>query len=298
MYIVLGILLAAAILCLLLFHWRKKRIIQKICHMSVCNKQELLNELAEPLGYLYDEPQDIFTNYSDAWQKVYGYGKIYDRLAPRFSMILDCLPLYFDYQDKTWLIEFWKGQYGINTGCEAGVYHADSILPPAARPLTVFEAAAEKECPEINIRLYRDGDCLVGLEKAQWWLTMFRMGCFSHPRKLCLGISISFPDYEMRDAFLDALAESGYDMSLVRICCTRICFSFAQPAPHHTCLLMRLYRCYVQWKNHLFCLLYRFVTRPFTDTCDKLLYLYFYFPFAFRRMLRLKRFRKRRHHGL
>ena len=39
-------------------------------------------------------------------------------------MIIDAYPVYFDYQDKTWMIEFWRGQYGINTGAEIGVYHA------------------------------------------------------------------------------------------------------------------------------------------------------------------------------
>ena len=43
-------------------------------------------------------------------------------MAPRFQMVFDALPVYFDYQKKTWLIEFWKGQYGINTGAEIGIY--------------------------------------------------------------------------------------------------------------------------------------------------------------------------------
>ena len=27
-----------------------------------------------------------------------------------------CLPVYFDYGGKTWLMEFWKGGYGITAG--------------------------------------------------------------------------------------------------------------------------------------------------------------------------------------
>lgn len=292
MYIIMGIFLIAAILFLLIFHWRKKRIIKKICAMSMCYKCSLLNELTEPLGYYYDASQDIFTNYSDAWQKTYGYGEIYDRLAPRFHMVFDSLPVYFDYQGKTWLIEFWKGQYGINTGCEAGVYHADTVIPPSARPFTIFSAAEDSECPEINLRLYHKGCFCANLEKWQWWLTMFRMGCFTWPKDLCVGISILFPDYGMRDAFLDALADSGYDMSLIKISCTRICFVFCC-GRHHIGCLAALYRRLIQCINYIFCLIYRFVTRPFHQTCDKLLYLYFYLPFAFRRMLRLKRFRKK-----
>ncbi len=312
MYIIMGILLIIAILFLLIFHWKKKRIIKKICAMSMCYKCQLLNELTEPLGYYYDPTQDLFTNYNDAWQKVYGYGEIYDRLAPRFHMIFDSLPLYFDYRGKTWLIEFWKGQYGINAGCEAGIYHADTVIPPSARPLTIFSAAEDSDCPEIDLRLYHKGHFCASLEKSQWWLTLFRMGCFSQPEALCVGVSINFPDYEMRDAFLDALADSGYDMNLTKVSCTRVCFVFCQ-CGHHTCdhsarkghtckrcifrqitcFFTMLYRRFVQCVNRLFCLLYCFVTRPFNNTCDKLLYLYYYLPFAFRRMLRLKRFRRK-----
>ena len=34
------------------------------------------------------------------------------------GMVFETLPVYFDYAGKTWLIQIWKGQYGICTGCE------------------------------------------------------------------------------------------------------------------------------------------------------------------------------------
>ena len=39
-------------------------------------------------------------------------------------MIIDCEPINFEYNGKKWLIEFWKGQYDLTTGCEIGVYKA------------------------------------------------------------------------------------------------------------------------------------------------------------------------------
>ena len=38
-------------------------------------------------------------------------------------MIIDCEPIYFRYKGKKWLIEFWKGQYGMTTGGEVGIYY-------------------------------------------------------------------------------------------------------------------------------------------------------------------------------
>ena len=44
--------------------------------------------------------------------------------------------------------------------------------------------------------------------------------------------------------------------------------------------------CWAQFCNRLCCRLYRFVTRPFHCTLDKILYLYYLLPFFLRRMLR------------
>lgn len=292
MYIVLSVLILIAIFFLIFFHWRKRKIIKKICCMSTHFKCRFLNELVEPLGYSYNARQDIFTTTEDAWQKNYGYGAVYDQIAPHLNMIFDCHPVYFDYDGKTWLVEFWKGQYGINTGSEIGVYHADSIIPPAARKLTIFTAASEDEYLDMSTELKYKGHPIGRLSAPHWWLTIFSMGKFSNPKDLSLGISIRFPDLDMRDAFLDALIQSGYDLCSIRVCFTTVSFKFTS-----TCcrlnLLKRIFRCYVQFKNRLFCKIFRFITRPFRNSCDKLLYLYYYLPFIFQRTFRLKRFKKK-----
>lgn len=289
------VLLIVVLLLLVVFHHKKKKLIKKICRLSMCDKCRFLNELVEPLGYWYDLRQDIFTSTTDAWQKYYGYGEIYDKLAPYGSMVFDSLPIYFDYDGKTWLIECWKGQYGINTGSELGIYRADGIIPPHKRKTTIFSAVSEEEYLDMRTELIREGKPIASLCAAHWWLTIFSMGLFSQPDELSLHISIRFPDLEMRDAFLDALLDRGYDPESICTCYGTVIFCFDARCQKR-CFLRALYCHYVQLKNRLFCCLYRFVTRPFTNTCDKLLYLYFYLPFAFRHMLRLKRFRKRRCH--
>lgn len=286
-------LLIVVLVLLVVFHCKKKRLIKKICRLSMCDKCRFLNELVEPLGYWYDLRQDIFTSTPDAWQKYYGYGAIYDKLAPYGSMVFDSLPIYFDYDGKTWLIECWKGQYGINTGSELGVYRADGIIPPHKRKTTIFSAVPEEEYLDMRTELIREGKPIASLCGTHWWLTIFFMGLFSRPDELSLHISIRFPDLEMRDAFLDALLDRGYDPESICTCYGTVIFRFDDRCRKRH-LLRALYCHYVQLKNRLFCCLYQFITRPFTNTCDKLLYLYFYLPFAFRRMLRLKRFRKRR----
>ena len=79
--------------------------------MSKTNKIRKINELAEPFGFYYIEREDIFSSRKDAWQRKMGYDISYDYAAPMSNMVIDSLPVYFDYDDKTWLIELWKGQY-------------------------------------------------------------------------------------------------------------------------------------------------------------------------------------------
>lgn len=56
------------------------------------------------------------------WQRKYGYCKTYDEASPLLGMIIDSEPIHFEYDNRYWLIEFWKGQYGMTTGCEIGIY--------------------------------------------------------------------------------------------------------------------------------------------------------------------------------
>lgn len=279
---------------LIFFHFRKRKIIRKICCMTIQEKCCLLNELTEPLGYCYDVSQDIFTSTTDAWQKKFGYGAIYDKFAPLFNMVMDCQPVYFNYEGKTWLIEFWKGQYGINTGCELGVYHADGIIPPSRRKSTIFSAADPHEYLDISVELLRNGREIAVKKGRHWWQTIFSMGVFSHPEELFMKIHLCFPETGMRNAFVEGLVAAGYDPDSIflSICSTDVSFTFGCSHERWS-LLKRIYCCFVQHLNRFYCWLYRFVTRPFTCTYDRLLYLYYYLPFAFRYMLRLRRYKRR-----
>ncbi len=293
-YALTGILILAVIL-LVLFHWRKKKIIKKIGCMLPCEKIKMLNEWIEPMGYIYDPEQDIFFSSLDAWQKNFGYSAAFDRAAPYLNMIIDCLPVYFDYDGKTWLIEFWKGQYGINTGSEIGVYRTEHIIPPAFRKSTLFQAVEEEDYLEMHCTLYTPTHQTAHRHGWHWWQTIFRLGTFSDPGDLTLAVSLRFPNFEMQNAFLAALEQELPENCPVHTNLTVVSFVYTK-APGSLPLYKRIHRRYVQCRNRWLCRLYCFVTRPMTNTCDKLLYLYEYLPFAFRRTLRLRRFGRNRRH--
>ena len=261
--------------------------------MSEQEKNLQLNELVSPFGYWYDSEQGIFSSRTDAWQKSFGYSQFYDNAAPFLNMVFDCQPIYFDYQNQTWLIEFWKGQYGINTGCEVGIYHSDTLLTPEEYKTALFHAVDERQYFDISTTLRRSGHPVADLHMSHWWLTIFSMGCFSRPKELSLEITLCFPSFEMQDAFVDALLGSGYNPREIQLSIHGFQVSFVFYAPVKSNGFIRyIHNGFILWKNHLFCKLYHFVTRPCMTPCDKLLYLYHYVPFAFRRVLRLHRRQK------
>ena len=104
MYYFFGALLLIIAFLLIFFYLRKMRIINRINGMSIYEKVVLINELVAPLGYRYESEEDIFTSTLNAWQRNFGYAEIYDKLAPFFNMVYDCQPVYFNYNEKTWLI--------------------------------------------------------------------------------------------------------------------------------------------------------------------------------------------------
>ena len=291
-------LFTAVFLLILLFFFctgycRRKRIIAKICSMSSKEKCGTLNELLAPFGYRYIPSQDIISSRVDAWQREFGYRALFDKAASYAGMIMDCLPVYFNYQNRTWLIEFWKGQYGISTGCEIGVYYADRILSPEEYTNTLFHCADNDNMQELAFTLCKDSTVIAELSERHWWLTAFLPGMFSAPPDLYMHIRVTLPTCEMAEAFAAGLKNAGYCSKEISLCHRSVTFTFSKSV--QPCgVLRKLWIRIVQFFNRMFCGVFLFLTKPFCLRADRILYLYYCLPHAFRNMLRLKPDKKRR----
>lgn len=270
---------------------RREKCKRKIRHMGEEEKTRRLNALAKPFGFLYDPMQDIFLSDLDAWQRGEGYGALFDRLASKFNMVIDAMPVYFDYQGKTWLLEFWKGQYGINAGAEVGIYHTNRIVPSHQRRLVHYNAVSNHEMPLIGFCLERRGHKLFTIKKYHWWLAAFRMGCFVQPKDLVLYATVTFHDEVQAQAFSEGLREAGYSENKYRLRGRRVSLVWDETQKHRG--WSRLQRGFAQKQNRFFCSLYRIVTRPFVKTSDRMLFLYEQLPWCFRHMMRLHFFAKK-----
>lgn len=290
MYFSTTIVIFAFLLILILGTCRKRFAVKKVCSMTCMEKCELLNTLIEPFGYCYDQTQELISSRNDAWQREAGYTELFDRWAPLFNMVFDYLPVCFPYQNRTWLIEFWKGQYGINTGAEIGVYYADRLLSEEELSSALFHAVSDCDMLPLSFQLLKKKDLLASVSRKTWWLTAFSMGQFAKPEQLSMNISILFPDYDMLHHFLHALQKTGLPGKSIGVCGNEIRIQYSSSQRRHDSFLQRLIRAWAQFTNRIFCRIYLYITRYFNSAADKLLYLYYLLPFAFCRMLRPRRY--------
>lgn len=287
------VILIVCVLISFLYHKRNKKIVKKIQQMSAPEKVHLLSKLAAPFGLSLDSAQGILTTRTDTWQKKFGYGEFYDKKALAMQMVFDREPVYFNHRGKTWLVELWKGQYGISTGAEAGIYHTSSIVPPPLRQQTMFQALGKEEMLPIRLRLTSSGTPLFTLEQTHWWLGGFTPGTCTLPEDLTMEVTLTFPEESLSLAFIQALITLGYQEEDLLTYDKTVQFSFTKPKAIPSITWDSWLQSYVLWKGELACRLYTWITRPFSDTQDRLLYLYLLFPFICRRILSIRKIKKR-----
>lgn len=290
MYFFVGILLVVVLIIAIFNHRRKRKICKKLLAMCCEKKCELLSEIIEPFGYCYVPSQDIFSTTVNAPQRSFGYTALFDRYASHFNMIFDCLPIYFDYKGHTWLIEFWKGQYGINLGCEVGIYKADSLVATSQQKYALFHSVDDSQMLPMQISLSQNDTKIAQLNATHWWLTAFDMGAYSSPESLSMHISITFPNQLMMNSFINSLKATNKCQYFTHGLKVQICFAYCTSC--NLSWFQKLFYCFKQWQNRQSCRLFLWITKPFSTSLDRLLCLYFYLPSVFRRIFLNKKRKK------
>lgn len=270
-------------------YWDRQREFKQPVQLPILTDKEKrreLNGLMAPLGFAYDGRQDIFYSRTDSWQRKYGYGRIYDEAAPSLNMIIDCEPIYFEYDEKKWMIEFWKGQYGITTGGEVGIYYLPrrTLAEEALTPELVYRCVEDEDTLRIQWVLWKKGRRLYERRGYHWWLTGFVLGEFSKPCELEMDIELTLKDTEMRDAFLKGLKEAGYGNGEIKTQGTTVRIQFGKPHSRQPLTRARWFAAVKQMENKRNCKLYHKATRDYTNAYDKLMALQKRNPGLYRRL--------------
>ena len=175
-------------------------------------------------GYRYEPEGDFFyTDDKECWQKNAGYNEFYDNYAPAAAMFIDQIRIRFTYENKDWMIQLWKGQYGwLFVGAETGVYTA-----PAGTYKGGTGDPNHYDCADKADWLYMQLDCYWSQNNdghykkiftrpydKYWWATGFvwgRLTKYSKPRtELKAKNRITFKSEEMANLFVQGLKESGF----------------------------------------------------------------------------------------
>lgn len=276
--IIIAISAVAAVVVILVLIW----LVRIIVFRPTADKAKQLKELnddLEPAGFAYNMKEDYFYSLKNCWQREAGYCRLYDEGSPFFNMIMDCEPITFSYGGKRWLIELWKGQYGITTGAEIGIYntmrediHSEKFTG------TFYEPISDAEQMDLSFVLRKNGKVLLKRKGLHWWLTAFKLGEFSETNTLTMEAKIKFPNRAMCWAFVNGLMRTGYRPQEFSIHFKTVTIYFDKPHSPQPVTQEGIQEDVVQGVNKNNCKLYNTVTARYTDTLDKLEYLKAFAP--------------------
>lgn len=194
--------------------------------INVTKNNSLLKNILEDyqvLSYQYSYVDDFYyTNDKEAWQHNFGFGKIYDFVSPYILLEYDYVRVFFTYEDKDWMLQMWKGQYGlVFYGGEIGIYnrpHSEDGIDA----WTMFNCPEEEDWLKMEMTLWHEdvqGNWKREFTRAYdyyWWCTGFKNGHLRNVEpadELRLTGRITFKDAEMAALVADGFAECGLTLS-------------------------------------------------------------------------------------
>ena len=156
-------------------------------------------------GYLFNSAGDFFFTADDPWQRNFGYTEAFDTAAPFVTIYMDTMRVKFRYDNRDWMVQFWKGQYGLAfIGSEIGVYTKSDD-----RTVEYYDAASDDDALYMSCTCYRNNEILFSREYGKyWWCTGFVPGQlkkFSDRSELTVKCRITMKDSNMLLAFCNAL---------------------------------------------------------------------------------------------
>ncbi len=175
------------------------------------------------LSYQYDYDYGYYyANDKASWQRNFGFARVYDYVAPYVGMEYDYIRVFFTYDEEDFLVQLWKGQYGVTYGGEVGIYNRDEDGQNSS-PFTLYAAASEKYWPVMDMAVYHqkeEGDRPDEYEllfrrpvDKYWWCTGFKLGTlrqYEPADELRIEVTITFRDAEMARLFADGIRDCGF----------------------------------------------------------------------------------------
>ena len=167
---------------------------------------DIINGVANIAGFAWDSRYKCWYSLNNAWQRTFEYCDLYDTMAPLAGIFISHKKMPVKYGGKEWMIWIWKGQYGIMTGAEVGVYiysktYSVTYFGKTARQKW-YRSANRSEELNIEFTLYKNGQVLIYRPyQKHWWVTGFKFGFNKAANGLRMKITINFKGVAMARAF-------------------------------------------------------------------------------------------------
>ena len=184
-------------------------------HTTVTTTEEAQQVIREAnshglFGYQFDPVGQYYFTPNDPWQRNFGFNTLYDLGASFVNFYYDTFRCRFTYRGMDWLVQFWKGQYGlVFLGAEIGTYYK-----PLDREYAHYDAVSDDDALYMSMTLYRKGEERLTREYAKyWWCTGFSPGLldsFRDRSELTLKARLTMKDQEMLQLFTEQLESQGH----------------------------------------------------------------------------------------
>ena len=199
--------------------------------ISLCEIRTFIPNDLELYGLYYNERYDYFSNYDECPKKNLGACRLYDESAAPLGIIVDFENVYFDYNQKHWLIQLQKGQYGLSCGGEISIYQTtqEPMFITGYFHGSFYQPILKEEELIISYTLMKGNDVFLTRKSNSWCVNSFRLGAFSEPTDLSMHIRITFPCFGMCESFYNALIALEYSPESITIRQNTIYFVFAEP---------------------------------------------------------------------
>lgn len=171
------------------------------------------------VGYAYDMKAGVFYATGEGFQREFGYAEIYDRVAVVGTMPLDTTRIKFNYNGKDWMVQLWKGFYGlVFAGCEIGIYNRPEGMDSE---LTAYNVVTLDYYQDFTIDFYYnkpDTHTIFGDSKPDftrstrtWWFTAFEPSINVSPAtnvpKMKFKCTMKFNDVGLCNACYEGMKE-------------------------------------------------------------------------------------------
>ena len=156
------------------------------------------------IGYDCDIDDMVIKAPSDAWMKQYGFNVGYDFLGDLIFMDCDTQRITFDYGGRSWMVQFWKGNYtSYANGSEIGLYYLKD------GEWLNYTCADGDDMIAMSMTLYgKDNKVILSSSVGKhWWICGFKPGPTVDASDMTLKATITFNYDDMAAVFAEKASD-------------------------------------------------------------------------------------------